>query len=262
MKIWQAPLKSLYSLSFYREILESSIGTGLAYLAFLSLIASVLAGVSFNRWSIPESRELAAWLKSSAPALVFTSEGLQMKAPSPYRMRHPRYGPLVVIDLSKTEVGDKDFAGGAPLILTAKRGFFRSEAGVRIFDYNPRKKNFEPVPITGETFEKFIRILRLTVLVALPVIVFFFFFIWKFSMALIYSGLAVLINGFRRERLPYETLLNLSFFSMTAFVLLESLTFFIPSFQIRGAFFTGLAVTGVYLSIAILRTQPPLADEN
>lgn len=257
VKIWQAPFRSLYSLSFYREVLESSFKTGLSYLALLSLMASVVAGIAFNIRSIPETREFVEWLKASAPPLTLTSEGLQMKADSPYVMKHPRYGPLVRIDLSKTAVEVKDFEEGLLLILTPRRAFFRSRNQIQAFDYNSGEKNFEPVPVTGEMYEKFGKMLRLILLAGIPVIVFFIFFLWKFMVAMVYSGFAVFINRFRREPLSFEKILNLCFFAMTPFVLIEFLALLVPGFAIHGGFFTGLSVTMLYLAIALLKTEVP-----
>ena len=262
MKIWQAPLRSLYSLSFYKEVLGFSLSTGLAYLGFLSFLASIFAGIAFNARSTPEIREFTAWLKASAPKLEMTAEGLRMDAPSPYVMTHPRFGPIITIDLSKTSAEEKDFSTGGLLFLTKNRGFLHGARGIRAFDFKVEDKNFKPFPITGETYEKFAKILRGFLLGAVPLAVFLFFFIWKFTLALFYSLLARILNSFRREPLPYETLLNLCFFAMTAYVLIEFLTLFIPRFQIRGEFFTGLAVTGLYLGIAIIKTEPPLPVER
>ena len=89
-----------------------------------------------------------------------------------------------------------------------------------------------------------------------PVVIFIFFFLWKFTTALVYAGFAVLINRFRREPLPFDRLLNTCFFAMTAFTLIEFLTLFFPGFEIRGGFFTGLAVTSLYLATALLKTEP------
>ena len=262
IKIWQAPFRSLYSLSFYREVLESPLSSGMAYLALLSLLASVVAGIAFNVRSLPQIQEFAEWAKTAAPPLTFTPEGLQMKAESPYVMKHPRYGPMVVIDLFKISVEEKDFKKGNLLVLTAKRGFLRSPSGgIRAFDYSPKEKNFEPVPMTAEMYEKFGKTLRVILLAGIPAAVFVFFFLWKFTVAVVYTGFALFINRFRREPLPYERLLNLCFFAMTAFVLIELATLLIPKFEVRGGFFTGLAVTMLYLSIALLKTEAAVPRE-
>ena len=254
-KIFQAPFLSLYSLSFYREVLNTSLREGLTYLAFLSLIASVLAGITFNARSIPETKAFVQWLKSSAPPLMLTPEGLQMAAPSPYVMTHPRFVPLVTLDLSKTTAQEKDFQEGTLLFLTAKRGFFRSQNRVRAFDYVRGNENFKPVPITGEIYEKSGKVLRRILLAGVPAAVFLFFFVWKLTVALIYSGFAGLINRFRQEPVSYPALLNLCLFAMTAFVLIEFTTLLIPGFEIRGGFFTGLMMTSLYLGLVLHKTD-------
>ncbi len=261
-RIFRAPVLSLYSLSFYREVLNASLRDGLAYLAFLSLIAAILAGIAFNVRSIPETKAFVQWLKASAPPLTFTPEGLQMAAPSPYVMKHPRFGPLITIDLSKTTVEEKDFQEGVLVFLTAKRGFIHSGKRTQAFDYVKEKEDFAPVPITGEMFEKGEKILRRVLLAGVPVAVFFIFFVWKLIVAVIYSGFGGLINRFRREPLSYEKLLTLCIFAMTAFVLIEFVTLFIPGFEIRGGFFMGLAVTSLYLCIALLKTEAPVLIEG
>ena len=260
-QIIRAPFLSLYSLSFYREVLNAPLRQGLAYLAFLSLIASILAGFAFNTRSIPETKEFVQWLKSSAPPLTVTPEGLQMAAPSPYVMTHPRFGPLVTIDLTRTGAEEKDFKDGTLVLLTAKRGFFYSGRRMRTFEYVRGNENFKPVPITGEIYENSGKILRRVLLAGIPVVVFLFFFIWKLIVAMIYSGFAGLINRFRREPVSYPALLNLCLFAMTPFVLIEFVSLMVPGFEIRGGFLTGLMMTSLYLGLVLHKTDAKALQE-
>ena len=71
--------------------------------------------------------------------------------------------------------------------------------GIRIFDYNRNNIQMEPVPITPEIYDKFGDTLRTVLLAAIPGAVFFMFFLWKFTAAVIYSGFALIINRFRPQ---------------------------------------------------------------
>lgn len=259
--ILQAPFLSLYSLSFYREVLNAPLRAGLIYLTFLSLIASLTAGLAFNARSLPEMREFVQWLKSSAPPLTLTPDGLQMDAPSPYVMVHPRFGPIVTLDLTKTTPEEKDFRNGTLLFLTAKQGFLYSGRKIRAFEYVKGAGRFKPVPITGEIYESSGKILRRMLLAGIPIAVFFFFFLWKMTVALIYAGFAGLINRFRRAPVSYRALLNLCLFAMTPFVLIELSAFLIPGFEIRGGFFTGLTMTSLYVGLVLHKTDAEALQE-
>ena len=95
---------------------------------------------------------------------------------------------------------------------------------------------------------------------ALLVFILFFgiFYLWNLMLGLVLSVVAMLLNTFRKERLPYPFLLNIAFFSLAALTLLECLQWFYPTAMLPLLGVAGILLTLFYLGVGILGTQETL----
>ena len=262
MKLLLAPVYSLFSLSFYREILRKSLGRGFLYLAYLSFLATIVFLLFFTSRLLPEADRFAAWARAEMPALTWTPQGLRMNLKSPYTMVHPQLGPLVTFDTSKTDAGTEEMKD-VSMFVTSRKVFLKQRAGeIRVYDLKEMMgaaKADNPAVVNGETLEGFYKSFK-PMLFFLAIFFFFpFFFIWKFLAALFYSWFGLLLNFFRTEKLHYGQILNVSFFTLTPVLGIQLLQILIPNagripFGLPGS----IAVTGVYLYFVIVKTQDPL----
>ncbi len=262
MNLFLAPIYSLFSIQFYRGIIRSRLTNGLLYLIYLSVIATLLMSLWFVWQGIPQMNRFVEWAKSQMPSMTWTPEGLVMNAQSPYTMVHPELGPLVIFDMNRIEV-DSNGMQNVVMFVTSKKIFVKQGLNqIRAYDLTrttPAAQAGETVgviPINGESLQQFYDSMRPWFMVLGIVFFFFFFVVWKLLAALLYSWIGLLINFMRHPRLAYSAILNISFFALTAATLIQFLQMLIPAlFRIPFGFVGSLLVTGIYLFIAIKKTE-------
>ena len=136
----------------------------------------------------------------------------------------------------------------------------------RIVDARPQpgeaSKNWQDLHVDGEVVWRIYTAIRPFANPFIFTVVFLIFFAWKLAAAFFYSLAALLINIFRKEKLAYEKLLNLCFFTLTPMMFLQALKTVYPGFLIPANFWLSFILTCGYLAFAILATrdpdQPPL----
>lgn len=255
-----SPFLSLFSLSFYREMSRSSLGKGFLYLFYLSLLFGAGATFAFAARAVPPAGEFMRWLGDSLPDLKFTPQGLETPATQPFSLTHPRWGRILTIDTTRETV-DIEEAKNSYIYLTKKKVYAAGgrQDEFRILDLTPQTEqalaNWRDFTLTGSfLMTAFQRILPFS----FPFVfggAFVLFFMWKLLAALFYSLLAMLINLFRKARLSYTRLLNLSFFAMSAVIGLQWISAMFPAFPVRLNFLWSLLITALYLGFGILGTQ-------
>lgn len=260
MNLIAALIQSLYNVRFYRQVVQASLAKGFLYLALWSAIFSVLVSMFTLLYFFPEANRFMEWFRQEMPVIQWRPEGLQIDKASPYEMRHPRFGPIVTFDLNQSEIKSEQM-GDMPIFVTSGKVYVRQSARqeLRIYDLtNPELKTKEPFVLDAEKVRKLEQTFKPWLLLIIAVGTFFAFFIWKLLAALFYSLIALLINRFRRTRLGYESLLNLTFFAMTASIWIGILQIFVGgAVKMPFGFLGSLILTATYLYLAIKFTEEP-----
>ncbi len=259
MDILLAPVYSFFSTSFYRRVIRYSVGKGFLYLAFLSLIYSLL--ILFFFWTPfkPNIDKFVNWFAANLPQLTLTKEGVLTSVTQPFQLKSPVYGSVLVIDTTK------DTLEGMPsetlIYMTKTKLVFKNQNRneLRVFELVPSteeaKAKWKDFVLTGPFLEGWYKKLVPVVIPAILIVVFWMFFVWKILASLFYSLIALLINLFRREKLGYGHLLTLSMFALTPVAVLQIFSLFIPRMGIALNFFTAVILTSLYLALGILATQ-------
>lgn len=258
-----APFLSLFSLRFYRRLLERSQALGFLYLAYLSLIFSLLGLFSFRFQFVPVANDLVEWAEKSVPEMTFTLEGVQMKIEEPLLLTHPRWGPLLYLDPQRDFPNPEDLKKALVIVTRTKLAYQDPRGGeVRIQELIPaeRPERWQNLVVTGERIKRVWRQMRPWTGVIFFFSLFVGIYLWKLLAGLLYSLVGLILNLFRTERLRYPSILNLSFFVLTPVSLLQILTWLAPEWPIPLNFPTALLVTTLYLSLALLLTQRPHAS--
>lgn len=260
-----APLLSLFSLRFYRRLLGRSQAAGFLYLAYLSLLFSLLGLFAFRFQFVPVANDLVDWAAKSIPETTFTLEGVQMKIEEPLLLTHPRWGPLLYLD-PQSDFPKPDDLGKALVIVTRTKVAYRDPRGgeVRIQELVPaeRPEKWQNLVVTGERIKRVWRQMRPWTGAIFFVSLFVGIYLWKLLAGLFYSLVGLILNLFRTERLRYPSILNLSFFVLTPVSLLQILTWLFPEWPIPLNFLTALLVTSLYLTLTLLLTQRPRASDT
>ena len=268
MDLFTAPIYALYSVRFYRQVIQSSLSKGFAYLALWSFFVSIVVSMFILLRFFPEANHFMEWFRQDMPTLEWSPEGMTMDKPSPYEMKHPTYGSIMKFDMNKAEVPaaemDHLFA-----YVTAKKLYVKqsSRGEIRIYDLiakdgQGRKESFKITPDVVKELEKKIKPLLLLGIAAMT---FLLFFIWKLLAALFYSAIGMLINLFRTPRLSYENVLNVSFFAITGSVWINIIQMFVAGWaRINFGFWGSLVMTTTYLYLGIKFTEaeppPPVIE--
>lgn len=264
--IWLlAPFYALFSLEFYRRVLQRPLSQ--AFLHFLLL--TVLAGLSLSAYIslhlTPQARDFVAWLGDETPPLTWTPEGFVMNARSPYAMVHPDLGTLATFDMTRESVEEKDLEDGI-LFFTPKKVYVRFGPGdVRVYDVTRSPENMPPEQLVMKIDADFFDWVFMRVrpwLVAAGYLFFLpFFFISKIFETLLFSFAAFFINKMRRPPLPFSRLFTLTAFTITAASLFELAGFLWPVLRVFPLGFAGpLLLNGGYLYWALKKTEESLPD--
>lgn len=261
---------ALFSLSFYRKIIREPLTRGLLYLLGWSFGVVLLFSVFLTVRVYPEVRDFLNWFTSALPPIQWTPEGVRMAQKSPYELKHPRYGHVATVNLDRKEVTDADI-GDAMIYLTSEKLYVKESrrSTKRVYDLVPAEKGQPPrgnFIVDGpfiRGLEKNIKPVALTLMLFL---VFIGFFVWKLLGAFFYSFLGMLVNLMRRERLPYEAVLNVSLFAMTAAMCIQ---LFLITFQtylgrVPFGFAGSFLLTSLYLyfGIKLSEEEPEPLEET
>jgi hypothetical protein len=253
-----APILSLFSVKFYRRVLSFPRGLGFLYIAYLSLLLSTATAFLVRVQVLPVADEVVTWLGESLPQMVFTREGVRMEIKQPLLLNHPRWGPIFYFapEDSFPEQGD---LGKAAILVTRTHAAYRdprkNQYRIQSLVPAPAQANWRDIAVSGPGVTLFWERLRPFLGGIIFLTTFVVLYLWKLLAGIFYSLIGLLLNLFRSERLPYGFILNLSFFALSPFALLQGISWLVPGFQIPRNVFLALAVTSLYLALGILATQ-------
>ncbi len=260
-----APFLNLFSGRFYHRVINSSLARGFGYLLYLCVLISLLITVLFKVVFVPKADQFLHWLDTQLPKITLTRTGAIVDAPQPFKLIHPQYGTLLITDT--TQEAPPQVLPQVPAYMTKTKLIVRqeSQSGSRIYDLVPsadKVKDWKDVEITKELIQQLYK-------KALPFtypVVFFgtlaFYFTWKVFAALFYSLAALFFNTFRKDKLEYPQLLNVSFYVLTPVSILQLITTFLPQIHIPLNFMVSFLITSIYLVIAILGTPSRVPESQ
>ncbi len=267
MEFFSSLKDSLYSVEFYKRVLHDSIKRGLLYLVGWSLLISALFAAFLIFKMNPEVKGFVSWFSEAVPPIQMTPQGPRMNHKSPYEMKHPRYGHIATINLDQKEIANGDL-GGAMVYMTSHKLYIKETRGsaFRVYDLTAAKDpQAGNMIIDGEMIRKLEKTVKPIAYTVMLIFVFMGFFVWKLTAALIYSLVGTLINVLRREKLPYESVLNVSCFALTGSIcaqlflmVFQELTNVRMPFGFLGSF----VLTSTYLYLGIKFTEEEPEPEN
>ena len=254
MNIFLAPLFSLYSLRFYRQVVQSSLSKGFGYLAYLSAVASLAFAVLFLIYGKPELKELTTWLETSLPQLVYSPKGLTMNAQGPQTIVHPKYGLAVTFDMTKENISLEEM-GNALIFVTSKTLYVRQRGNqMRVYSLAKPGQPGREVSV-NEVFKKTFKIFNRLIVLVIFVAAFPIFFVWKLLAALFYSLVGLLINLMRKTKLSYSAVFSVSLFALTPICFVQFLKLSFPALPLTFGFWGALFLATIYLFLGIKLTE-------
>jgi len=214
---------------------------------------------------IPQIDQFVQWAKAEMPSMTWTPDGLVMNIQNPYTMVHPKLGPLVTFDANQVDVTTETIGEVVMFVTPGKLFVKRGIREVRVYDLTrqvaaaPDPNALMAVNITSESVQKFYDSLKPWLIFFVVLFFFPFFFLWKLIAALIYSWIGLLINFTRTPKLPYNAILNVSLFALTAATLIQWLRLMVPALnRIPFGLVGSLLITCIYLFLAVKKTEETL----
>ncbi|MBI3306980.1 MAG: DUF1189 family protein [Candidatus Omnitrophica bacterium] len=256
-----APLRALSSLEFYRKVLKNPFWHCLAYLGYLSLLASFVVWIAFSTRIAPMMDDFMIWFRASMPTVSWMPEGISIDRQSPYTMTHPKFGPVMTFDMNRTDVTSETM-GVEGILVTSKKVYVRqSSAELRVYDLTAAAKKNDKLPanftIDETTVGDWYAKVKPWAGIISAVFYFPFFFMWKILTAFFYSLVGNLFNLSRKPRLVYSSVFKLSVYAMTASIVFEWLQMLVPALdRIPLGLMGGLIITSGYLFLAVKKTEP------
>ncbi|MBN1688713.1 MAG: DUF1189 family protein [Candidatus Omnitrophica bacterium] len=260
MKITQAPFYSFFSIPFYREVIMMPLRKGFLYLLYLAGIATAVFAVYVSLILVPRVNNFIGWMQQEMPPLFWNGESLTMSTQEAYTMFHPELGLVAVIDTNQKDITLAQM-GDAPVFVTSEKVYIKREGGglnlyplADFFNQGPDTRM--EVQFDGNFIDQFYRSWKPWAIFSALVFYLPFFFIWKIVAALFYSLFGLLVNQFRKNKLPYSAVLNVTIFALTPMILIQLLGFFIPVLNlIFLGFFGAFVVMWIYLFLGIKLTE-------
>lgn len=267
-----APILSLFSPRFYRELLRGSLWKGFLYLLYLGAIcAAIFISAIALRW-LPEADEFIDWLSHNLPTVTIDREGISSSVKQPYELKHSRLGLILVLDTRKDAFESNEIKNAFLYVSKTKvyaNNPMKNET--RVFDLSAAAReaaekakakgmpssDLEPQTFTGTMLRNLYLKVKPVVLTVFFFGVALFVFAWKLSAALIYSLIALVLNQFREEKYSYPALLNVSMFALTAVTLLQFSSLVVTQLHLSPPLWLALCMTTLYLSLAVLIASPP-----
>ncbi len=234
ISFWLAPVTALFHPRVYRDAAKSSGGRGVLYALYLSLIAVVLVMILLAARVAPVTDDLAGWLQKNMPVVIWTPQGIVLEnGQTAVTLRHPQYGPIAKLDLTKKVVTEADFGDGF-LFVTATRVYIKRGPG-QIEDRDITQAGMQTgqrlpprIRITGDITGQLYKNIKHTLGVVIPLILFFIIFLSILLANVFYSLVGLLLNLGRKQKLGYGAVFTLTCFATTVSFTLSWLRFVLP----------------------------------
>lgn len=260
-----SPILSFFSRRLYASLHHSGAGRGLAYLVYLTCLFSALAAFLCQFLLLPLATSFTEWLVYRTPEIQLASSGIQLldskanaRVTQPYLVKHPAFGPLYLIDTGKATAAELLADESKAFILIGKehiviRDASRNES--RVFDLKEAmariRETREPLPLTKKMMRRIAGQIQGLMIPFLLLLFAPIFFVWKLLAALFYSGIALILNLFRKERLRYSSLFTIACFAISPVTVIQWMSFSVPFPQIQISMLLAFVLTVAYLIYAL-----------
>jgi len=259
MKYLLAPLYSFFSVKFYRSLLSAPLFQGIIYVLCLSFLMAMMMTIAFGVLVKPIIDEQAQWFIEQIPELTLTPEGIQANVAQPYFIRAQDGSVIGTINTAEGAASEADMTGVLVYVTKEKVYIRQSEEDIRPYDIVDDLAKSLPegqtLVITQDTAAAFYK----TIMRWSPIFVFIMSLLlilaWKMIAAFIYSVVAIILNLFRKPRLSYSALFNITVCAMTPIWVLQILALFLTFLAVSFNLWASLIVTVAYQAIFIFLTR-------
>lgn len=265
-----SPILSLYSATFYRHRLNTSLKYGFSYLVYIAAIGAIIFLSMFKIKVAPVLDDFADWFSKEMPEIVIEGGHVSSTVPQPYTIKHPKYGTILMLDSSRDSL-KPDEMGQTPIFITNTTVYIqnpiRKDTQVinLVQSYQDSQKNGKPLEserINGDTLRKMYAKAKPVFSVVITLAVFAYLFFWKLGAAFAYSLIAVSFNLLREKKFPYPTLLNVTIYAMTAVCILQLLGVLTQNIRFDIQPWVAIGVTTAYLGLVFFVAAPEDADDE
>lgn len=221
-----APVSAFFYPPVYKDAAKSSPWRGVLYCLYLGGLATIFLMVLAFTKVMPVADAFLEWTKTTMPVLIWTPAGLSLEdGKTTAELVHPKYGKVVLFDMTKTNATEADL-GGAYALVTSTRVYLKQAQG-RIEERDitgaAMRGGQQPpskVRIDGTTVGKVYQNLRNMVVFVGGFLFLIFSFPFFLLVNLFYSLAGLLLNLLRKEKAGYGTIFNLTCFATsTSFTL-------------------------------------------
>jgi hypothetical protein len=261
LSFWLAPVTALFHPRVFHDASKRSAWKGVLYVFYLSVIAGVLITVLMLSRMLPVANEFVSWAQKTMPVVIWTPEGISLEnGQTTALLSHPKYGPLVAFDMTKTSANEADM-DKAPLLVTSTKVFMKrapgqieerdiTKAGIQTDKQLPPK-----IRITGAVVGGLFKVIKSTMLLIVPPVMIVLFFFFLLIVDLLYSLVGLLFNMMRKQKLRYGAIFSLTCFATTASFTLTWLQIMTPLRKLPLPFVVMILVNLVYMFVAFKITD-------
>ncbi len=261
LSFWLAPITALFNPCVYRDAIKGSSWRGVLYGLYLALIGGVLTLVLMLSLVAPTADEFAAWTQKNMPVVIWTPEGLSLEnGQTTALLVHPKFGPVVAFDMTKTSVSETDMAKVYFLVTSTKifikrgpgeiEGRDITKAGIQTTKQLPPK-----IRITGEVVGSLFKVVKNAAFMVVPLAITVISFFLILISNLFYSLIGLLLNLMRKQKLRYGAIFSLTCFATTVAFTVTWLQIMTPIRKLPLPFGWMILATLVYMFVAFKITD-------
>jgi len=249
---WSAPISSLYSARFYKQMSQKSLGYGFGYWLYLSFIIAICLTIFAKANLAPQLDQFGSWFIENMPDFSYSATGITVNSEQPYEMEYPEWGFKIVFDTDR-QVSSAADIGDAAVLITRTTAYIRSSEGQYAEQnlINPSlgaqitERKITPGLIQAAVTQMKKWIMPLAFIFGLLGVL-----LLKLIEVFLYSIVSFVMGQMRQEKLSYPTALNLTFFILTPISVAQIALFFLPvPFFVRVVVLIGVAVAYAYAVI-------------
>jgi hypothetical protein len=217
-RIFQAPVMSFFSPSFYRDVDQHWKGTGFAYLLLLLAICWVPTFIQFHLSIADYVEHRAPAITAQVPLIRIVKGEASVDVAQPYKIVDPDSG--TVLALIDTTGKTASLEGSEALALLTK-----TEVIVKKNDVETRSFNFKNVKnftVDQQRISGWLKVFRRYVAVVFYPFAVMGSFVFRIVQALIYAAIGLLFAKWLKTNRPYLTLVRLSVMAVTPVIIVST----------------------------------------
>jgi len=251
-RMFQAPIMTFFSPSFYRDVGLHWKGTGFAYLLLLLTICWIPPFIQFHLSVADSVENKAPALTAQIPQISIINGEASADVTQPYKIIDPDSGEVLVLINTASDTVLLEGIEARIILMKTEVIFKKNDVETRTFSL----KKIEHFKLNQEIVSGWLTMFR-----SYSAVVFFPFallgsFAFRIVQILAYAAIGLLFMKWCKTSKPYKTLIRLSVMAVTPVIIVSTVMGIIDvKIPLQGLFFFIAAMALLFLGVKAVSCQ-------